>query len=67
MLGRLFGMQQPHANRWIHLMHPVVNCALERAGYRPERADIVEISAETNDDTLDENIPFLSMMGVNGS
>jgi Helix-turn-helix of DDE superfamily endonuclease len=67
LLGRLFGMKQPQANRWIHLLHPVVNRALECAKCRPERADIVQISVETNDDTLEENTPFLSMTGVNGS
>ena len=66
MLGRLFGMKQPHANRWIHLVHPVLNGALERAGCRPERTDIVQNSAETDDDTLEQDTPLLFMTDVNG-
>ena len=67
MLGRLFGMKQPQANRWIHLVHPVLNHALEHAECRPERADVVQISAETNDDMRDENTPLLSMMAASAS
>ena len=65
LLGRLFGMQQPQANRWIHLLHPILNAALERAGCRPERADIVQIAAETDDAPMEQDIPLLSMMGAN--
>ena len=64
LLGRLFGMQQPQANRWIHLLHPILNAALERAGCRPARADIVQISAEIDDDTMEQQIPLLSMTGA---
>ncbi len=66
LLGRLFGMKQPQANRWIHLLHPVVNCALERAKCRPERADIVQVPTEINNDTCEEDIPLLSMTAVSG-
>ena len=64
LLGRLFGMQQPQANRWIHLLHPILNAALDRADCRPERAEIVQSSAETADDPREQPIPLVSMTGA---
>jgi Helix-turn-helix of DDE superfamily endonuclease len=64
LLGRLFGMKQPQANRWIHLLHPILNCALERAGCRPERAALVQLSVEADDTTTEKDIPLLSIMAV---
>ena len=66
LLGRLFGMKQPQANRWIHLLHPIMNCALERAGCRPERSEIVQMSTDIDDDIPEKDIPLLSMTDVSG-
>ena len=35
--GTLFGMSQPRANGWIHLLHPLLNRALTAAGELPVR------------------------------
>jgi hypothetical protein len=34
--GQLFGMSQSHANKWIHLLHPVLNGALAHQDLLPE-------------------------------
>ncbi len=64
LLGRLFGMKQPQANRWIHLLHPILNTALARVGCRPERMERVSISAETDDKVTEKAAPLLSMTAV---
>ncbi len=64
LLGRLFSMKQPQANRWIHLLHPILNDALECAGCRPERTELVPISAETDDGASEKDAPLLSMTAV---
>lgn len=33
----LFGLHQPDANRWLHLLHPLLNRALAKAGELPAR------------------------------
>jgi Helix-turn-helix of DDE superfamily endonuclease len=35
--GQLFGMSQSHANKWIHLLHPVLNHALADQELLPAR------------------------------
>ena len=35
--GQLFGMSQSNANKWIHLLHPVLNQALADQGLLPAR------------------------------
>ena len=35
--GQLFGMSQSHANKWIHLLHAVLNQALARQELLPAR------------------------------
>ena len=35
VLGAIFGMDQPVANKWIHLLLPIVNEALEALGELP--------------------------------
>jgi hypothetical protein len=37
MHATLFGMHQPDANKWIHLLHPLLNQALAALGELPER------------------------------
>lgn len=36
--GQLFGLSQSNANKWIHLLHPVLNHALARADHLPSRS-----------------------------
>ena len=36
--GQLFGLSQSNANTWIHLLHPVLQEALARGGYLPQRS-----------------------------
>jgi hypothetical protein len=35
VLGELFGMSQPFANRWIHLLLPILNQTLAEHGELP--------------------------------
>jgi len=35
--GRLFGMRQSVANKWLQLLRPVLQCALQREGALPSR------------------------------
>lgn len=39
--GQLFGMSQSNANKWIHLLHDVLNRALAQAGHLPQRVATV--------------------------
>ena len=61
MQARLFGMRQPKANMWIHLLHPVLNRALKQHGDLPNRNILIEladISAEEK-----EHVPEASGRG----
>jgi Helix-turn-helix of DDE superfamily endonuclease len=40
----LFGMRQPKANMWIHLLHPVLNRALKQHGDLPKRNILIELA-----------------------
>ena len=52
VLGELFGMSQPVANKWIHRLLPVLNCALSEAGELPMReVDLSTPDAETTQTT----------------
>ena len=37
LFGTLFGMAQPLANKWIHLLLPILNTALSELGEAPSR------------------------------
>ena len=45
VLGELFGIQQPVANKWIHLLLPILNQALADLGELPARGTEVSLSA----------------------
>lgn len=78
----LFGMRQSKANMWIHLLHPVLNRALEQHGDIPNRDILVDLSDSSPKDTeslpgesnlpllsdvvSDQQTPFFSMMEQNG-
>ncbi len=64
LLGCLFGMKHPQANRWIHLLQPILKDALECAGCRPERTDVMQLSANPHTPTTEDAPPLLSMMAV---
>lgn len=56
LLGELFGMPQPLANKWIHLLLPILNKALEKLGELPSRettpapmCDACEISTQSQE------------------
>lgn len=40
--GQLFGLSQSNANKWIHLLHLVLNQALATAGVLPSRVALVQ-------------------------
>lgn len=53
MMGELFGMCQPVANKWIHRLSPVINKTLAELGELPSRetsASDIDISANTSVD-----------------
>ena len=49
--GTLFGMSQPKANKWIHLLHPLLNRALAAAGELPVR-DAVQLNLSEEEHAL---------------
>ena len=50
VFGELFGMAQPVANKWIHLLLPVLNETLANLGELPSR--------ETTPEPVDESAPL---------
>ena len=75
--GQLFGISQSNANKWIHLLHPILNTALKDLGVCPARIAVigdVDDADETTaaDDGMDqeaapgsesaEHAPLFSMM-----
>ena len=53
MMGELFGMCQPVANKWIHRLSPIINKTLAELGELPSRktsASDMDISANTSVD-----------------
>ena len=46
----LFKLHQPDANKWIHLLHPLLNEALAKAGEKPAR------QAEEIEQKISQNI-----------
>jgi hypothetical protein len=64
--GQLFGMSQSNANKWIHLLHPVLNQALAAAGYLPQRMAVLTHRAKPTtsaDDPMERSL--FSMMEPN--
>ncbi len=51
MHGTLFGMSQPKANKWIHLLHPILNHALGVAGELPVR-DAAQLNLSEEEQSL---------------
>jgi len=66
MQGQLFGMSQSNANKWIHLLHPVLNQALADQHLLPARTaeDLATILARHEPEAAAPP-PFLCTMGLN--
>jgi Helix-turn-helix of DDE superfamily endonuclease len=65
--GQLFGMSQSNANKWIHLLHPVLNHALADQTLLPARtAD--DLAAMLTTPPIEASAPpaLFFMMGLNG-
>jgi Helix-turn-helix of DDE superfamily endonuclease len=65
--GQLFGMSQSHANKWMHLLHPVLNHALAAQTLLPARtAD--DLAAMLTTPPIEASAPSTRffMMGLHG-
>ena len=62
VLGELFGMDQPVANKWIHRLLPIVNRALGDLGALPSREIPVSTPTASEDTPVDDQVstPFFS-------
>jgi hypothetical protein len=60
--GRLFGMRQSVANKWLQLLRPVLQCALRHAGALPSRTATLMPESDT---TASDSAPFFTMMALN--
>ena len=60
--GRLFGMRQSVANKWLQLLRPVLQCALQHEGALPSRTATIMRDADT---PSFDNAPFFTMMAPN--
>jgi hypothetical protein len=64
--GQLFGMSQSNANKWIHLLHPVLNQALAVQELLPARtADELTRVLTTPSTELPSLLPLFFRMGPN--
>ena len=64
--GQLFGMSQSNANKWIHLLHAVLNRALATAGYLPQRiATIIDNKSDGEHEVMSDERPLFFTMGSN--
>ena len=64
--GQLFGMSQSNANKWIHLLHPVLNQTLADQGLLPARtADALAELLATQPTKGSPIAPLFGMMGPN--
>jgi hypothetical protein len=57
--GYLFGMSQSNANKWIHVLHTVLNRALAQLGSLPQREMVIEGADQETDVT---DISLFSVM-----
>jgi hypothetical protein len=66
MQGQLFGMSQSNANKWIHLLHPVLNQPLADQALLPARtADDLAALLATQSTEGSSTSPLFGMMGPN--
>jgi Helix-turn-helix of DDE superfamily endonuclease len=64
--GQLFGMSQSHANKWIHVLHPVLNQTLADQDLLPART-AAAFAAMVKTQAPDERstTPLFGMMALN--
>jgi Helix-turn-helix of DDE superfamily endonuclease len=63
--GQLFGMSQSNANKWIHLLHPVLNQALAQQELLPARtADELTTLLATTQTKEGPTSPLFGMMAL---
>jgi hypothetical protein len=60
--GRLFGMRQSVANKWLQLLRPILQGALRREGALPSRIATILLDA---DPAPSDSAPFFTMMVPN--
>ncbi len=60
--GRLFGMRQSVANKWLQLLRPVLQCALRHEGALPSRTATIMPEPDT---ASSDSAPFFTMMALN--
>ena len=63
VLGAVFGIDQPVANEWVHLLLPIVNEALSDLGELPSRESdpsVSDASSETLSMDTSVAAPFFS-------
>ena len=66
MQGQRFGMSQANANKWIHLLHPVLNQALAAQHLLPARTAADWAARFTRQETEEaSSSPLLCTMGPN--
>jgi Helix-turn-helix of DDE superfamily endonuclease len=64
--GQLFGMSQSHANKWIHVLHPVLNQALADQERLPARtADALSAMLAKQPAEGPSTAPLVGMMAPN--
>jgi Helix-turn-helix of DDE superfamily endonuclease len=64
--GQLFGMSQSNANKWIHVLHPVLNQALGDQELLPSRtAEEFAAMFETHTADGSSTTPLFGMMALN--
>jgi hypothetical protein len=64
--GQLFGMSQSNANKWIHVLHPVLNRALANQELLPARtAEEFAAMFETHTADGSSTTPLFGMMALN--
>ena len=67
MQGQLFGMSQSNTNKWIHLLHPVLNQALAHQDLLPARtADELAALLASKQSKEGSTPPLFGMMVLNG-
>jgi hypothetical protein len=65
--GQLFGMSQSNANKWIHLLHAVLNGALAQQELLPARNadDLARMLATKRTESVPQP-PLFGMMALSG-
>ena len=60
--GRLFGMRQSVANKWLQLLRPILQCALQHVEALPSRTATILPDSDTSSP---DEAPFFTMTALN--